>query len=178
MVQLRGQYSPPSRNHPQELPDYWRFEDGTLRTDLPELSDKELHKLGWHGPIEMPPLSGTSHYTHTYEWNSETLSFNAIELNQYEKEKRVNYQRFWDLLLDTNAYVTIKSTASQSLSANTLATEFIALLNDAKRGNANVKKIQEALLEIVSTISFTTEELQEIQKVFTETGMFAIYTLE
>jgi hypothetical protein len=173
----RGQYSPPSRNHPQQLPDYWRFEDGTIRRDLPELSDEELHELGWHGPIEMPPIAGTSYFTHNYEWNSETLSYDATELEEYEKAQRVNYQMFWDGLINTTAYLTIKEAASSSLLANTLATEFIALISDAKMGHANKEKIQESLTAIVSNIPFSVEEMEEIENVFSESGMFAIYAL-
>lgn len=93
-IQERGQYSPPSRNYPQELPDYWRFEDGTIRTDLPELSDEELVNLGWNGPIQMPPTPGTSYFTHYYEWNSETLSFDAFELSELEKKKELIIKDF------------------------------------------------------------------------------------
>lgn len=174
----RGLYSPPSRNYPQELPDYWRFEDGIIRTDLPELTDEQLAELGWTGPIAMPPLEGTSHFTHSYEWNSETLSFDATELDEFEKRRRVNYQQFWDSLIDTSAYLTIKAVASQSLEANTIATEFIALFGDAKNNHANVEKIQQVLFEIMENIPFTEEELEEIQTAFTESGMFAVYTLE
>jgi len=176
-VENRGQYSPPSRNYPQELPDYWRFEDGTIRRDLPELSDKELTELGWHGPIQMPPTPGTSYFTHNYEWNSETLSFDATEVDEYEKQRRVDYQQFWNGLINTSAYIKIKETASQSLLANTLATEFIALMSDAKNNHANVEKIQESITNIFTNINFTEEELAEIQNVFANSGMSAVYTL-
>ena len=46
-------YSPPSGDYPQELPDRWRFGDGTVRTDLRILSNLELAALGWTGPITM-----------------------------------------------------------------------------------------------------------------------------
>jgi len=168
-------YSPPSRNHPQKLPDFWKFEDGTVHTDLQTLSDDELHALGWHGPIEMP--STEIYFTHRIEWNSDTLSFDCTELEDYEKDEGVNYKRFWKDLLEGTAYQKIKNSAKVSLEANVAATEFIALLSDAKSGDANVEKIQGSLLEILSAISFTAEELAEIQQAFTESGMFAVYTL-
>lgn len=177
-VEARGMYSPPNGNHPQMIPDLWRSAPGEeVRTDLPSLSNAELNALGWKGPIDMPPLSGTSYYTHNYEWNKETRSYDATEVDQYEKQRRVNYQQFWNTLLNSAAYQKIKNTAKQSLAANTIATEFIALLGDAKSGNANVEKIQEALTEIMENISFTEEELEEIETIFIESGMFAVYTL-
>ena len=181
-TEARGRYSPPNGNDPQTLPDLWResLPDGPIRTDLPDLTNTELNALGWKGPIVMPPTSnpGTSYFTHSYQWNTETREYDATELDEYEKRRRVQYQQFWDLLLNTGAYTTIKTASTQSLQANTLATEFIALMSDAKRGQANIEKIQQILTEIVSGISFTPGELGEIQTAFTQSGMSAIYTLE
>jgi hypothetical protein len=178
-TEARGRYSPPNGNDPQTIPDLWRPAPGEeIRTDLPDLTNAELNALDWKGPIAMPPLEGTSYFTHSYLWNTETREYDATELDEYEKRRRVQYQKFWDLLLDTGAYTTIKTASTQSLQANTLATEFIALMSDAKRDQANIAKIQEVLTEIVSGIPFTPEELGEIQEAFTESGMFAIYTLE
>jgi hypothetical protein len=47
-------YSPPNKGYPQELPDRWRFDDGTVRTDLKLLSNQQLAALDWIGPIEIP----------------------------------------------------------------------------------------------------------------------------
>ena len=171
-------YSPPSRNYPQELPDRWRFEDGTVRTDLQSLSDSDLLALGWNGPITMPEnISDTSYYTHDYTWNSGTLSFDSVEVDEYEKKRRVNYQLFWDQLLETNAYTRIKTESSTTLSVNTTISEFIALFSDAKSGNANVTHIQQSLTDVLTAISFTSDELAQIQTAFTNSGMFAVYTL-
>jgi hypothetical protein len=52
MTQL--QYSPPHGGHPQEIPDYYRYPDGTIRTDLRTLPHEELVSLGWNGPHEQP----------------------------------------------------------------------------------------------------------------------------
>ena len=178
-TEARGRYSPPNGNDPQTIPDLWRPAPGEeIRTDLPDLTDAELNALGWKGPIQMPPFAGTSYFTHDHQWNKETREYDATEIQEYEKQKRVQYQQFWDKLLNTGAYTTIKTASTQSLQANTLATEFIALMSDAKRGQANIVKIQEVLTDIISGIAFNAEELAEIQTAFTQSGMFAIYTLE
>lgn len=177
-IEARGLYSPPNGNHPQILPDRWRNSPNEeIRTDLPELTDEELNHLGWKGPIQSPPTPGTSYFTHYYKWNTETREYDAFELSEFEKKTRVDYQKFWDMLINTSSYESIKKNASQSLYINTLSTEFIALLSDAKNGNANVDKIQIALANIVQNIQFTEEEFAEIQKAFEESGMFAIYKL-
>ena len=171
-------YSPPSRNYPQELPDYWKFEDGTVRTDLQELSDAELEALGWHGPITMPEeIEGISRFTHNFTWNSDTLSFDSEEVDEYEKQRRVDYQGFWNRLLDTTAYATIKSEAATDLYTNALVSEFIALFSDAKSGKASVTHIQQSLSDVMQNVTFTDEQLAEIQQAFAESGMFAVYTL-
>jgi hypothetical protein len=178
-TEARGRYSPPNGNDPQTIPDLWRPAPGEeIRTDLPDLTDAELNALGWKGPIQMPPFAGTSYFTHDHQWNKETREYDATEIPEYEKQRRVQYQHFWDKLLNTGAYTTIKTASTQSLQANTLATEFIALMSDAKRGQANIVKIQEVLTDIISGIAFNVEELEEIQTTFTQSGMFAIYTLE
>ena len=177
-TEARGMYSPPNGNHPQILPDLWKDCDGIIRDDLPQLTDEELNAIGWKGPIQMPPLPETSYYTHDYHWNKESCQYDSIEVSEYDKQKRVNYQFFWDLLLNTNSYAKVKSFASQSLTANTFVTEFIVLIGDAKRGSANIEKIQQSFVAILENISFTSEEFAEIQTAFTQSGMFAIYTLE
>jgi len=193
-TEARGRYSPPNGNDPQTIPDLWRPAPGEeVRTDLPDLTDAELNALDWKGPIQMPPFAGTSYFTHDYRWNRETREYDVTEVSEYDKQKRVQYQKFWGMLinglffLDENgeriktdgiAFKKIKTASTQSLLANTLATEFIALMSDAKIGQANIVKIQEILTEIVSGIAFNAEELAEIQVAFTRSGMFAIYTLE
>jgi hypothetical protein len=174
-IEARGMFSPPNGNDPQMIPDYWReTPDTEPRTDLPELSDEELNALGWKGPIADVPYN---FYTQDKTWNKQTREYDVTELDQFNKEKRVNYQLFWDNLIDTSAYTIIKASASQSLEVNTVATEFIALLSDAKNNHANVAKIQEVLLEIMENIPFGEEELEEIETAFTESGMYSVYTL-
>lgn len=176
-TEARGRYSPPNGNDPQTIPDLWRPAPGEeIRTDLPDLTNEELNAIGWKGPIAMP--TNIDYFTHDHQWNKETREYDATEAPEYEKQRRVQYQQFWDKLLDTDAYTTIKTASTQSLQANTLATEFIALMSDAKRGQANIVKIQEVLTDIISGIAFTAEELAEIQTAFTQSGMFVIYTLE
>lgn len=178
-------------NFPMELSNYWKFDDGTVRTDLQELSDEDLETLGWIGPIEMPSFFSPSYHTHSYEWNSDTLLFDAIELNEFEKKRRVDYQIFWDNLIEGGlvgnwetqektgtSYKTIKEYSKQSLEINTIVTEFINLISDAKRGYANITAIQNSIYEILNTIPLSQNELKELKDLFDFSGMSAIYKLE
>lgn len=44
-------YSPPNKGYPQELPNRWRFDDGSVVENLQSLSNAQLSSLGWVGPI-------------------------------------------------------------------------------------------------------------------------------
>ena len=160
-------------SYPQKLPERWKFEDGSVVENLSSLTNSELESLGWYGPVDYPE----GHFEYSYEWNPNTMSFDATELDMAEKQARVGYQKFWDMLLSTQAYAKIKSEASSSLIANTIVTEFICLLNDAKNNQATPIYIQNSLDQITSTITFTEDESAEIQNAFLKSGMFSIYNL-
>lgn len=171
--QTRGKYSPPTGNYPIPLPDYWN-DNGTPITDLYLLSDEELSSLGWKGPIEDLNYDP---YTQDKIWNKNNREWEIKEISEYDKKNRIDYILFWNKLIKTKAYDKIKNLSKQSLEVNTIATEFISLLTDAKIGNTNIEKIQEGLTDIIENIEFTEEELSEIQEAFVASGMHSIYTL-
>ena len=178
-TEARGMWSPPNGAAPQMLPDQWKDNpEDELRYDLPDKTDDELVALGWL-KVDMPSYTtnGAAYFSNSYEWNSTTRSYDATELSDYQKTLSPQYQRFWDDLLDTDVYTTMKTAASSALAANTLLTEFIALLDDAKRGEANTGKMQASITGILAGITFSTDERAELQTLFDSTGMSAIYTL-
>ena len=178
-TQARGMWSPPNGAAPQMLPDRWRNNPGdAIVTDIPDKTDDELVALGWL-KVDMPSYAtnGAAFFNNSYSWNSSTKTYDATELNESEKRNNVEYQSFWNLLLDTDVYVTMKTASSTALAANTLLTEFISLLGDAKRGGANTTKIQASITGILAGITFSADELAELQTLFDSTGMSAIYTL-
>ena len=175
----RGMWSPPNGAAPQMLPDQWKDNpEDALRTDLPDKTDDELVALGWK-KVDTPSYAsmGAAFFSNSYEWNSSTRTYDATELQDYEKEQGVQYDKFWTDLLDADVYTTMKTAASTALAANTLLTEFIALLDDAKRGLANSTKIQASITGILAGITFSADERSELQTLFDSTGMSAVYTL-
>ena len=178
-TEARGMWSPPNGAAPQMLPDQWKDNpEDALRYDLPDKTDDELVALGWL-KVDMPSYetNGAAYFSNSYEWNSSTRVYDATELETYEKEQKVDYDRFWNNLLDADVYTTMKTAASTALAANTLLTEFIALLDDAKRGFANTTKMQASITGILAGITFSTDERAELQTLFDSTGMSAVYTL-
>ena len=178
-TEARGMWSPPNGAAPQMLPDQWQDSpEDELRTDLPDKTDDELVALGWK-KVDMPSYEvyGAAFHINNYEWNSETRVFDATELAAEDKYSVPQYEELWNQLLETAVYGTMKTAASTALAANTLLTEFVALLDDAKRGLPNTPKLQTSITGILAGITFSADELTELQTLFDKTGMSAVYTL-
>ena len=72
-----------------------------------------------------------------------------------------SYVAFWNALLASAVYGSIRTQSMASLPMNTLATEFIALLGDAKAGRANQAAIQASMSAVFSTGTFTEDDAEE-----------------
>ena len=89
-----------------------------------------------------------------------------------------DYFAFWESLLQTSAYQSIRTQSVGSLLMNTAATEFIALIGDAKMGRPIEPAIQLSILTVLSAGTFTEAELLEFQAALVAGNLDAIYTLE
>ena len=74
-----------------------------------------------------------------------------------------DYIAFWDALMVSTVYASIREQSFVSLPMNTLATELIALLGDAKAGRANEAAIQQSMGAILTTGTFTEAQIAELQ---------------
>jgi hypothetical protein len=72
-----------------------------------------------------------------------------------------SYTTFWDALIASTVYASIRAQSMASLPMNTLATEFIALLGDAKAGRANEAAIQASMSAVFATGTFTEDDAEE-----------------
>jgi len=66
-------------------------------------------------------------------------------------------------LIASSVYASIRAQSMASLPMNTLATEFIALVGDAKAGRANVAAIQASISAILNTGTFAEDDIEEFQ---------------
>jgi len=89
-----------------------------------------------------------------------------------------DYLAFWDALIDSSVYGSIRAQSMASLPINTLATEFIALIGDAKAGRANTAAIQASINAILSTGSFTPTDVQEFEVALVAGNLDGLYTLQ
>ena len=88
-----------------------------------------------------------------------------------------NYIAFWDALTTSTIYAAIRTQSMASLPMNTLATEFIALIGDAKAGRANETAIQASMAAILTTGTFTAAQLTELQTALVAGHLESIFTL-
>ena len=88
-----------------------------------------------------------------------------------------DYIAFWDALTTSTIYTAIREQSFVSLPMNTLATEFIALIGDAKAGRANEAAIQQSMGAILTTGTFTEEQLEELGAALVAGNLDDIYSL-
>jgi hypothetical protein len=88
-----------------------------------------------------------------------------------------DYLAFWDALMVSSVYASIRTQSMASLPMNTLVTEFIALIGDAKAGRANEAAIQQSMAAILATSTFTAAQLTELQAALVAGHLDDIYAL-
>jgi hypothetical protein len=88
-----------------------------------------------------------------------------------------SYAAFWDALLASTVYASIRTQSMASLPMNTLATEFIALLGDAKAGRPNEAAIQASMSAVFATGTFTEADAEEFTAALAVGLLDDIYTL-
>lgn len=88
-----------------------------------------------------------------------------------------DYLSFWDTLITSTVYSAIREQSMVSLPMNTLATEFIALIGEAKMGRPNEIAIQSSMIAILTTGTFTEEHIAELQNALVVGNLNTIYNL-
>jgi hypothetical protein len=88
-----------------------------------------------------------------------------------------DYLAFWDALMVSTVYASIREQSFTSLPMNTLATEFIALMGDAKAGRPSEPAIQASINAILITGTFTEDHVDELQAALEIANLGDIYTL-
>jgi hypothetical protein len=88
-----------------------------------------------------------------------------------------DYVTFWDGLLVSAVYASIRTQSMASLPMNTLATEFIALIGDAKADRPNEVAIQASMDAILSTGTFTQADVDELTAILAAASLDTIYIL-
>ena len=95
-----------------------------------------------------------------------------------QPEPPPSYTAFWDALIASAVYASIRTQSMASLPMNTLATEFIALIGDAKAGRANEAAIQASMSAVFATGTFTEEDAEEFTEALAAGLLDDIYSLD
>lgn len=88
-----------------------------------------------------------------------------------------DYQAFWEALLTSSVYASIREQSMTSLAMNTLGTEFVALLGDAKAGRPHEAAIQASMDAILALGNFTAEQQEELRNALAAGSLENVYTL-
>ena len=122
----------------------------------------------------IPQAPGNRDYREYLDWLS---AGNTPEPAPAPPAPGPDYIAFWDALMVSTVYASIREQSFTSLPMNTLATELIALLGDAKAGRANEVAIQQSMGAILSVGTFTEEQLGELGAALVAGNLDGIYAL-
>lgn len=91
-------YCPPNGALPQQLPDYWKFFNGVIKTDLQTLDDDELNSWGWDGPFILPTPRKVIE-------GLENISDEIKDDYEYNEEDDKWYSKNYDYIQETHKVV-------------------------------------------------------------------------
>lgn len=167
---------------PAPLPARVRLSNGLTRTDSSTYTSEEISEWGYVGPINKPAYDPS---IEAIFWSEADAAYLVRQLVTEEIEARrlqelrsqANYLAFWDALVSSSVYDAIREQSFVSLPMNTLATEFIALLGDAKAGRPNEAAIQASMEAILATGTFSDAQLVELAEALEVGKLNGIYTV-
>jgi hypothetical protein len=89
----------------------------------------------------------------------------------------LDYLGFWDNLLISNVYQSIRSQALTTPAVLVACTEFIASFSDAKAGRANVPAIQACIDYLMQAGTFNQTEIDELNSLLVDNGLDQLFTI-
>ena len=178
---------------PNQIAEIFPYSIGNLRRDNPNVSFPRNPSEGLLASYDVFPVvtqAPPEHDSVTQNLNQATPTLvngqwlQAWEVTDASAEEITERQRaaadylaFWDALMTSSVYGSIREQSFVSLPMNTLATEFIALIGDAKAGRANEAAIQASMSAILLTGTFTEAELLELNEALKQGNLDSLYAL-
>jgi len=178
---------------PNQIAKIFPYSIGDLRRDNPSTSfprtpsEKTLSAYNVFPVIEQskpdynPATQNLNQLDPTFTSGQWLQTWQVSDASTEEITERIrakaDYITFWDALMVSTVYAAIREQSFVSLPINTLATEFIALIGDAKTGRANEVMIQASMGAILATGTFTEEQIAELQAALVVGHLDSIYSL-
>ena len=160
---------------------------GSDQANLPNwpFADTNIHAIQWDGAKGEIEYTGTPKRRNDSFTTASVIAPYLTALDAYlasiaapePSEPAPDYVAFWDVLLPSTVYGSIRTQSMASLPMNTLATEFIALLGDAKAGRANEAAIQASMSAVFATGTFTEADAEEFTAALAAGHLDAVYAL-
>lgn len=124
--------------------------------------------------VTIPFDQGNRDYREYLEWlGAGNIPQEAVE----NVPSGPNYFTFWDGLLISNVYQSIRAQALINPAVLVACTEFIASFSDAKAGRANVPAIQACIDHLMQAGTFTQAELDELNALLVSANLQTLYTV-
>ena len=92
-------------------------------------------------------------------------------------EVTCDYRGFYNALLLSAVYQTIRSQATTTLAMTVACTEFVAAMGDAKNAQVNTAAMQATIDLLIAAAVLTAEERTELETLMATYGLDALYTL-
>lgn len=126
---------------------------------------------GWvEVPVQTPPVAIGDSY------DSATGTFTSnVSIPEMVDVLEPDYIGFWLALVSSTAYANIRSSASTDLAVNVAATEFIAVIGDAKTGNVNETLMQGVINALINAADPDATDRAELEALLA--GYDLSYTL-
>jgi hypothetical protein len=131
-----------------------------------------------HDTITQNAVESTPVFVNGSWQQSWQITAASAEQIQQRRLANADYVAFWDALLISPVYQSIRTQALTTPAVLVACTEFIAAISDAKAGRANAPAIQACINYLLQAGTFTTEEVQSIDQLLVAGNLEQIYSLE
>lgn len=153
------------------------------RADIIERDGVEISRL-YHRHVRVPGDDLSNEPVEMQEaaiaaWTPEVVAAYQAQLptDPEPAEPQPDYMAFWDALLVSSVYQSIRAQALTTPAVLVACTEFIAAIGDAKIGRPNVPAVQTCIDYLLAAATLSEAELAEMQSLLEAGHLESVYKL-
>ena len=110
-------------------------------------------------------------------WTAVTMSASELQQKAAEPYYAADYEQFWQELVRSQVYTTLRDAAKVDLAANVLATELISIFSDAKNDKLDIEVMQTGIWEVVGALNAIDPALVTALSAMMNTYGLQVYSL-